>query len=78
MKQTYKLDLLQEQRLRQFLKLCTKSVRQTLIIFTESERPLNISVSLSMALADEAQRTEGLFRRFKSTLIKLILIIINM
>jgi hypothetical protein len=39
--------------------LSTKSVRYHIIILAETERPLNVSVSLSMAFAAEAHRVEG-------------------
>ena len=51
-------------------KLCSKfsDTNQSL---TETERPLNISLSLSTAFAVEAHRAEGQFRRLQSTLNKL-------
>ena len=57
--------LLQDQRFRQFMKLCPKSVRFQLIILTVTERSLNISASLYMAFAAEAHRAEGHFSTFK-------------
>ena len=41
-----------------------------LFILTETERPLNILLSLSMAFADKAHRAEEQFRRLKPTLNK--------
>jgi len=52
------------------MKLCSKSIRHQLIVLTETEHPLNISVSLPMAFSVEAHRAEGQFRRLKSTLYK--------
>jgi hypothetical protein len=49
------------------MKLHTESVRYQLIILTETERPLNISVSLSMAFAAEVHQVEGQFRRLEPT-----------
>jgi len=42
-----------------------------LFILTETERPLNILLSLSMAFANKAHRGEEQFRRLKPTLNKL-------
>ena len=53
------------------MKLCSKSKRYYLTISTETKHPSNISVSLLMAFAAEAHRTEGQFRHLKSTFKKL-------
>jgi hypothetical protein len=54
------------------MKLCSKSKRHQLIILTETERPLNISASLSLAFATEAHQAEGQFQLYLKpfTLIK--------
>jgi len=44
------------------MRVCIKSIRYQLIILTEPESPLNISLSLSMAFAAEAQVGEEKFR----------------
>jgi hypothetical protein len=41
------------------------------MILTETERPLNISLSLPMSFVAKAHRAEGQFGRLKSTLNKL-------
>ena len=48
-----------------------KVLRYYFIVLTDTERPLNISISLSMALAAEGHRTEGQFRYLKLILRKL-------
>jgi hypothetical protein len=53
------------------MRLCTKSNRYQLLTLGETERPLNIPVSLSMEYGAEAHREEGQFRGLKSTLNKL-------
>jgi hypothetical protein len=50
--------------------LCIK-VSDTSQSLTETERPLNISVSPSTAFPVEAHRAEGQFRRLQSTLNKI-------
>ena len=41
------------EKFRQFMRVCVKSIKNQLIILTEPENPLNISLSLSMAFAAE-------------------------
>jgi hypothetical protein len=39
----------------------SKNIRYQLIILTETERPLNVSISLSMSFAAETHRAKGSF-----------------
>jgi len=68
---TRRLVLLQDQRFRQFMKLCPKNVRLQLLALTETECSLNVSASHYMACAAEVYRAKGHFRRSKPTLNKL-------
>jgi len=51
--------------------ICSKRIRYWPIILTETERPLTVSIALSMIFVAVAYRTKGQFRRLRSTLNKL-------
>ena len=56
---------------RNFIQLFTKTIRYNLILLTQTDRPFNISVAMSMVFAAEPRRSEGQIRRLNSTSKKL-------